>query len=281
MSVPTLRRITAIALFVLTLSTVEAAPAGAAGTGYVRLAHLSPDTPAVDVYLSSPSGAITEQRFDGVGYGVVSDYNRLPTGTYAVAMRTAGSPPASPPVLTTQVTVTDGKAYTVAGVGRFADLGLRVIEDDLSLPPDGKAKIRIIQASVRAPVLSVSTSTGESIASDVPFATTTPYRLVTPGRWTVNLQPAGGGEPSSVQATCNPGNVYSLIVLDGTAGLKAELRVDARRQGGIPVGAVETGAGGVAARENPLPVLGLAGSLLVLAWAGTLAVARVRRPRRP
>jgi hypothetical protein len=258
---------------------VEVAPAAAASNGYVRLAHLSPDTPRVDVYLSSPSGAVEEQRFDGVGYGDVSRYNLLPTGTYAIAMRAAGSAPSIAPVITAQVTVAAGKAYTVAGVGRFADLGLRVIDDDLALPPGGKAKVRIIQASVRAPVLGVSTAAGQSIASDVAFASTTPYKLVNPGYWTVNLQPAGGGQPSTLQANCKSGNVYSLIVVDAPGGgLKAELRADALREGGIPIGGVDTGAGGTAPRDSRSAAL-LASALLALCCAGVLVATRLRRPR--
>src|SRR5262249_14678683 len=149
---------------------IDAAPAAAAGqVGYVRLAHLSPDTPNVDVYLSSVGGG-APQVFPGVGYGVLSKYLTVPTGTYAVAMRAAGARATDPPVLTTTVTVLAGKAYMVAGVGRHADLGLRVIDDDLSPPPSGKAKVRVVQASLRAPALDLSIAGGTTIATGVPFA---------------------------------------------------------------------------------------------------------------
>ncbi|WP_407664404.1 DUF4397 domain-containing protein [Micromonospora parastrephiae] len=72
--------------------TPASAGAGADTVGYVRLAHLSPDTPAVDVYLAAPD-ASKPQVFPGVGYGVVSDYLSLPPGRYAVAMREAAPPP--------------------------------------------------------------------------------------------------------------------------------------------------------------------------------------------
>ena len=71
------------------------AATGADTVGYVRLAHLSPDTPAVDVYLAAP-GAAKPQVFPGVGYGVVSDYLELAPGRYAVAMREAGAPASDP-----------------------------------------------------------------------------------------------------------------------------------------------------------------------------------------
>jgi Domain of unknown function (DUF4397) len=270
------RRLATLAAAVLVaigLSIVNAAPAAAATVGYVRLAHLSPDTPQVDVYLSSASGAIPAKKFPGVGYGVVSDYLALPAGTYAVAMRGAGAPESSEPVLSTQVTVDAGKAYTVAGVGKHADLGLRVIEDDLSPPDSGKAKVRIVQASLQAPVLNVSVASGSTIADGVQFASTTGYREVNQGSWTVNLQQAGGGT-STVNCALTGGNVYSLIVLDRPSGLTAELRTDAGNKGVMPAGGVETGAGG-SQRPDRVPAILLL-SVIVLLGTG-FAVSGVRR----
>jgi Domain of unknown function (DUF4397) len=276
---PARRRLGTLAVAVLVavgLSTVNAAPAAAAGVGYVRLAHLSPDTPEVDVYLSSVSASVAPKKFPGVGYGVVSDYLTLPAGTYAVAMRGAGASESSAPVLSTQVTIDAGKAYTVAGVGKHADLGLRVIEDDLSPPDSGKAKVRIVQASLQAPVLNVSVASGSTIADGVQFATTTGYREVNQGSWTVNLQQAGGGKTSTVNCSLTGGNVYSLIVLDRPSGLTAELRTDAQRAGSMPRGGMETGAGG-SQRPDRVPAVLLL-TLLVLLGAGW-TVQRLRHPR--
>jgi len=278
--VPHRRRLASVAGAVAALAaiTLPASPAAAAGDGYVRLAHLSPDTPAVDVYLKSDSGAIKEQTFPGVAYGVMSQYLRLPTGNYSVAMRKAGAAASTKPVLTTQVTVENGAAYTVAGVGRYADLGLRVLQDDLKLPNAGQSKVRIIQASVRAPVLDVGVSNGTTIADGVQFATTTDYRQVKPGRWTVKVQPSGGGRSSSLPCTLGAGSVYSLLVLDAKGGgLKTELHIDAGRQGTMPQGGVATGDGGTQP-GSPMPTaLAVAGIAAVL--VGGLVIAIRRRPR--
>ncbi|UQU66326.1 DUF4397 domain-containing protein [Couchioplanes caeruleus] len=273
-----MKRIVAGALAGLVVLGMAASPARAAGAGYVRLAHLSPDTPAVDVYLKSQSGAVDDQKFDGVAYGAMSNYLRLPTGSYSVAMRKAGAPASTRPVLTTQVTVGDGGAYTVAGVGRYADLGLRVFKDDLRLPGRDESKIRIIQASVRAPVLDVGGANGAAIADRVPFATTTGYREVNPGKWTVKVQPSGGGATSDLPCTLGAGNVYSLLVLDGKKGsLEPELHIDAARQGGVPQGGVATGAGGSRPRD-PLPAALLLAALTAMITGGVfLALRRGRR----
>jgi hypothetical protein len=272
------RRFAVFTIIALGVPVVGATPAVAQGDqGYVRLAHLSPDTPEVDVYLSSVSGAIDEQTFPGVGYGVVSDYQALPTGTYAVSMRLAGADPSTDPVLTTQVEVTAEEAYTVAGVGRNADLGLRVIEDDLAIPASGKAKVRVVHASVRAPVLTMSIADGPTIASDVAFASTTSYEEVDPGTWTLEIQPEGSGEATTRETTLEEGNVYTCLVLDDGDTLTWNMLLDAGRDGIIPTGGVETGAGGLqdsgTAERPTLVPLALAG----LALAAGLAVLGVRR----
>jgi hypothetical protein len=262
----------------LGLSTFGALPASAAGVGYVRLAHLSPDTPAVDVYLSSVTGAIQQQKFPAVAYGVVSKYLALPPGTYAVSMRAVGASATSPPILTTQATVVEGQAYTVAGVGRHADLGLRVIPDDLSLPTDGQAKVRIVQASIKQPVLNI-TCAGKSIGDGVQFATTTSYQDVGAGKWTIKLNAPGAATTSSVSAPLSGGSVYSLIVLDGAnGGLTAQLRTDARSNG-VPEGGVATGGGGTAGHQHGFTLPIAAGSAVVLAAAGALFARKARQIR--
>jgi hypothetical protein len=261
-------------------ATTGAVPAAAAGeVGYVRLAHLSPDTPNVDVYLSSVGGGGTPKVFPGVGYGVLSNYLTVPVGTYSVSMRTAGAPASDPPVLTTDVTVLAGKAYMVAGVGKHAGLGLRVIDDDLSPPESGKAKVRVIQASVGAPVLDLSIVDGGEIAAGVAFATTTNYFQVPPGRWTLRAQGTNSGPVSTLPVHLAQGNVYSLLVLDTrSGGLTAQLRVDAARQGTVPNGAVQTGAGGTAPRPagrwlyGGVPVLLVAIGLLAFRYRWSIPV---------
>src|SRR6266545_3363361 len=158
------------ALFVAMAGGLTATPAHAASDGHLRLAHLSPDTPKVDVYLTAVSGRPAPQKFPGVGYGVMSAYLALPAGEYSVAMRKAGAAASTPAVLSTSLMVAAGHSYTVAGVGRYADLGLKVFDDDLTAPAAGHSRIRVIHASVRAPSLDLSLVDGPTLATGATFA---------------------------------------------------------------------------------------------------------------
>ncbi|HTQ90982.1 MAG TPA: DUF4397 domain-containing protein, partial [Streptosporangiaceae bacterium] len=137
-----------IAACALLLGIPAAAASAAQGTGWIRLAHLSPNTPPVDVYLYSFGDSNAKIVLHHVAYGEVSPYEAVTPGDYSVAMRAAGAPASSQPVLSTSVTVKADHAYTVAGMGPKSGLRLQVLNDDLTTPA-GKSSVRVIQASLK------------------------------------------------------------------------------------------------------------------------------------
>ena len=72
-------------------ASVAAAAPASSGYGWVRLAHLSPNTPAVDVYLYSYGMPNAKIVLHHVSYGTVSPYEKVAHGEYTVAMRAAGA----------------------------------------------------------------------------------------------------------------------------------------------------------------------------------------------
>ena len=253
--------------------------AQAAETGLLRLAHLSPDTPQVDVYVDSVSSPGAAQTFPGVGYGTVSDYQQVPPGTYAISMRQAGADPASPPVLSTTVEIGADQARTVAGVGPFADLGLEVLDDDLTPPAAGSARMRVVAAAASADQLAVALPGGTSVADGLAFSDTSDYVEVPAGATTLEVTPAGG-QPVSLPVDVAAGSVYSVLVLDAPGGgLSVRPTLDAAGAGTVPAGGVEAGAGGAAGGSSSLP-LALTGVLGALAVGAVLFVASTRIGRR-
>jgi Domain of unknown function (DUF4397) len=247
--------------------------ASAAGDGRLRLAHLSPDTPAVDVYVASVSDPSADVRLPGVGYGTVSDYRTVPTGVYTVSMRKAGADPATPPVLSTTVEVGDGVAQTVAGVGHFADLGLRVLQDDLTTPPAGQARVRVVAAAAQAGTVDVSVAGGPTVATGLPFAATSGYVDVPAGRTSLQVAPAGAAA-TSLPVTVAPGAVYSVLVLDRPGGgLTVRPVLDAAGPAMVPSGSVAAGEGGTAGTTPGGSPGGTVVGTVVLAAGGVAGLA--------
>ena len=265
----------AMPLLLLAIPAVASASASAAttstaatatGSGWIRLAHFSPNTPAVDVYLYSFGDATAQIVLHHVGYGDASPYEQVPTGDYTVAMRAAGASATSSPVLSASVDVVAGHAYTVAGLGPESGLRLQVLDDQLTTPT-GQAQVRIIQASLKQNVVSVRWG-GTTLNSKLAFGSVTSYQTVSPG--TATLLVNGGGESAKVSVPLAAGTVHTLVVLDGTKGLQVDDLVDAAGSATDPVGGAATGFGGMAPRapSSPLPWLAVIGAGLLLAVAG-------------
>jgi len=272
------RAAAATALIVAAAGTAlatAAAPASAGpGYGWLRLAHLSPNTPAVDVYLYPVGQAAALVVLRHVAYGDESPYERITAGDYTVAMRAAGAAPASKPVLSTLVAVAAGHAYTVAGMGPLKALRLQVLSDQLSTPP-GKALVRIIQASLQDKRVNVTVGSRQ-VASGLQFGTATPYVTLAPGAQTARVS-AGAASASSLVSFA-AGSIHTLVVLDDPGHLTIQVLEDAAGSSAVPVGAAPTGLGGTAAQPGPALAPWLAAALagLMLA-AGGAARLRARR----
>ena len=274
-----------------------AGPAGAAPndttlsrtapTGWLRVAHLSPGTPAVDIYLTSLDGK-TDAKIRKAAYGSFTSYQSLPPGVYAVAMRLAGAPASSAPVVSWSVDVKAGAAYTVAAVGQPKALMDRLITDDLTTPPSGDARVRLIQGAPSAQQVTVSAVQGPVLAQDVPYGATTGYANVPQGRWTLKVTAAGKSAVTTVDVKA--GGVYSLVVVQGTGGalklstggndlatgvngqpVSMKVTEDAAAKTAA-VGGVDTGFGG-AAPNAPSAVPGGAGELVPFGLAGVALAA--------
>ena len=245
------------------------------GTGWIRLAHLSPNTPAVDVYLYSFGNSNAMIVLHHVAYGTVSPYESVPAGDYSVAMRGAGASATSQPVLSTSVTIAAGHAYTVAGLGPESGLRLAVLDDDLTTP-SGQAEVRVIQASLKQQVVTVTLGS-TNLASGLKFATVSSYQAVSPGTVTVTVTAGAGDANSSV--TLAAGTVHTLVVLDGASGLEVVSLEDASGSGKPPVGGVSTGFGGTAPHRpgSPVPWLVAIEAGCLLALTGGMKLRRNRQ----
>jgi Domain of unknown function (DUF4397) len=255
-------------------SRVSAAPA-AMQDGWVRCAHLSPDAPAMDIYMYQFGDNSHPMILRHVTYGGVSEYMAVSPGQYTVAMRAAGAPMSSLPVLVTSFMVSARTAYTVAGIGPDPGLREEVLQDQI-MPPMGKTLVRVIQASLKQSLVTVSYGP-DVLARQLTFGSVTSYMAVSPGAHTVQFTAAGASAAMPVRLAAD--TVHTIVVLDGSSGLQVDALTDAVGSTMMPMGGPNTGFGGTALRpsSDPAPWLLIIAAGSLLAAAGLTGLRRSRR----
>lgn len=240
-------------------SAATTAPA-ASQDAWVRIAHLSPKAPAMDIYMypfGEPGHPIVLRD---VAYGDVSAYMTVTPGQYSVAMRGFGAPASSPPALITSFMVTAQTPYTVAALGPDPGLRVEVLKDQLTAPT-GMALVRVVQASLREHLVTVSYGP-DVLARQLAFGLATSYAAVSPGVQTVQFTAPGARAAMSVTLAAD--TIHTIVVLDDSSGLKVDALLDSAGSQIMPQGGAPAGFGGMAPHPaDPAP------------WVLTIAVGAV------
>jgi hypothetical protein len=176
-----------------TTSTTGSGGAGGAAPmdmSKIRVAHLSPDAPAVDVCLYPAGGTPTAPAVgtpEGLAYPNATGYLDVPSGTYDAAIVLAGADCSDPVAVIEGLPLAADKAYTAAAVGMLAAANgqkafeVTLLEDNLGAPAAGKAHLRFIHASADAPNVDVGVLANGAVTdvwSDVAFPTAGAYTPV-------------------------------------------------------------------------------------------------------
>ncbi len=260
------------ALLAAAAPAASAASAGGA-TGWIRIAHLSPQAPPMDMYVYPFGDPGSPTVLKDVTYGSVSRYVPVSPGQYSVAMRGFGAPATSKPALTTSFMVTAGGAFTLAAMGPDPGLRTEVLKDQLTAPA-GKAVVRVLQASLKQHRVTVSYGM-DVLAQQLAFGSATSYTAVAPGAQTVKF--TAPGEQASQAFTVTADSAHTFVVLDNPSGFKVAALTDSSGSLAMPEGGVSAGFGGTAPHPSgsPVPWLALIAAGALLAGA---ALVRLRRP---
>jgi hypothetical protein len=258
-------------------SAAPLATSASAQDGWVRIAHLSPQAPAMDIYLYPFGDPAHPTVLRDVSYGDVSAYMTLAPGEYTVAMRGLNAPATSHPALVSSFMVGAKTAYTVAALG--PDPGLRVVVlQDQTTAPKGQALVRVVQASLKDDHVTVSYGS-TVLATQLAFGSVTPYAAVAAGVRSVKLT-ASSDDATTTSLQLTADTVHTIVVLDNPSGLTTDDLTDAVGSQVMPSGGAATGFGGTALQPPadlaPWLLLTLAGGLLIAAGAAGLGWPRRR-----
>jgi uncharacterized surface protein with fasciclin (FAS1) repeats len=124
----------------------------AADTLMVRVAHFSPDAPAVDIFINGERSAIT-----GLEFPTVTDWVELPAGTYDLAVAASGSALADAVISVEGAELPAGAYITIAAIGSLSagTLSPAVLIEDYSPIADGSARVSVFHGIEGAPQVNV------------------------------------------------------------------------------------------------------------------------------
>jgi hypothetical protein len=173
-------------LFTAACSDDDANPVAptAPGIAELRLGHLSPDAPSVDVRVNGDVVAA------GVPFGVVSAYLPVPAGSTRIQVSPAGA--TEPVVIDATLELAADTAYSVIATGLLnaGDLGPIVLTDDRSTGPG--AKTRFVHLGPDAPAVDIALAGGGPVVfGNVAFRESSDYTALDAGTYDLEVRVAG------------------------------------------------------------------------------------------
>jgi hypothetical protein len=250
---------------------LRGAPAHAqATTARVRIVHMSPDAPALDVTVDG------QATVAGLAFRSASGYTSLAPGARKLRVTAAGQGQRA--LIEADLPLQAGQDLTLVALGRLADISALPLQDDNGAPPAGKAKVRFMHASPDAPPVDISVKGGPVIFPNVGFKSVAGYVAVDAGTYALEVRPAGGTNVALnlPSVTFLSGQVVTIFGAGLLAnGTLAAVPVD---YGGAAAGLPAGGTGVASPAAAPAPDL-LALVAIALLGAGMAARARLRRAR--
>jgi hypothetical protein len=183
----------------------------------VRVAHASPDAPAVDVYINGDA-VLTDIEFF-----TVSDYLELPAGEYSIQVTAAGGS-LDDTVIDATVTVESGMAYTIAATGLLENIGATVLVDDLSEIAEGDTRVTVYHFSPDAPAVDVKLANGDILIENLAFQSSATLD-VPAGTYDIVVTPSGADDVvmdlsgTSLEA----GVIYSVFAINTLDSIMAKV----------------------------------------------------------
>lgn len=275
--------LSALLLLILGLSADPArAEQTPPGGSWVRAAHLLPGMQPMQVILEPADDAAGTPitLSPGLSYGDATEYRTLALGNYTVTVRPLAASTSAPPVLSSTYTAAAGKAFTLGILGTLAAPRLAVLQDDLTLPAAGLARVRVLPVASQATQVTVQAAGGPTLATGAVFGQPTPYASAPAGNWRLSATTPAGRPTGASTVTLASGAVYTLLVVDGEPGiLQLTTLQDAAGARMAPGGGVATGGGGTAPGNGGSGPLGArtVGLAVLLALVGTLVLRAGRR----
>lgn len=183
-------------------------------TSYVRVAHVAPDAPTVDVHVDN------ETVLTNVTNGTVSEYLELSAGPHNLSITESGAD--GEPILETTVDVEPRTATTIA-VATNASANqpdLVPLSDDALAPGENSSALRFVHLVDGAPAVNLTTETDNGtvvLAENLSEQNASSYVTVPAGNHSIDVRLADAeadGEPlTTIALETENGSAHSVLLI--------------------------------------------------------------------
>ena len=190
----------------------------------IRVAHFSPNTPAVDVFLKAPASANSADNRvqQNLAFPSASSYLTVASGSYDASVALAGT--LTGVLNLNGATLAANTSTSVFAIGLLGGTGAQALQlaayADDRVPAAGQAKVRVIHLAPDAPAVDVVVLSAGAVAatpvSNLNYPSATPtYLQLTPGTYTLAVVPNGTTSPilpspSGVTVTLQAGQIATI-----------------------------------------------------------------------
>ena len=226
--------------------------------------------PALTTSFMVTAGAAYTVAALGPDHRITTKVVEAPTAPATTSAAPTSTAPAAPTIV-----LVGGGDPTLTALGPDPGLRVAVLQDQMTAPA-GKALVRVFQASLKEPQVTVSYGS-DVLARHLDFGAATSYAAVSPGEQTVQF--TSSGEHATMPVSLGADTIHTIFVLDDSSGLEVDPVTDAVGSQIMPKGGADTGFGGTA----PHPPASPAPWLLMIAFGTVLtgvAFTGLRRTRR-
>lgn len=135
---------------------------------FVRVLHLSPDAPAVDVWVDGFDAPVATD----VAFGEGTSYLEVPEGTYTFRVAPTGTSPEAAVLVIEGLSLAGGQWYTAAAIDELSDIRALALVDDAAGIPDGSYRAQVVHAAAAVGQVDIWEVSGSPtpLLTDVDFA---------------------------------------------------------------------------------------------------------------
>lgn len=183
--------------------------------GFVRFTHSSVDAPNIDIYVKDQSTPLVTN----LAYGDTTKYFALPTTTKGLVVRAAGAGAQDKALYDSAFGIKSNTSMLIAAVGlqsnkSFSMEPITLVRDNMN----GKARIRVFNAVVGGPVLTVADTKGMTYGPGLKFLGIGDAN-VDPGTYTFNVVTGANNQAiTTANATLDANKLYVLLLSGGKDG---------------------------------------------------------------